>query len=111
MVFMQAGITGMILRLVYRSVSCFRQLVRHSRMAVEAEDFVYWISAAVYVFVQIYYTSDGSIRWNFVLGIVVGVALSSVFLKKTENMHKKIYDKKEKKFSENVAKKSKKRYD
>lgn len=109
-IFLLAVISGMVVRLVYRCLGCLRHIVRHSPAAVGIEDIFYWIGCALYVFVQIYHTSDGSIRWNFILGIVVGVAFITIFFKKIENMHKKIYIYKEDKLSENVAEKRKKRY-
>ena len=52
-VFLVAVITGGIVRLVYQCIGCFRQMVRHSLFAVGAEDVIFWVSAALYVFVQI----------------------------------------------------------
>ena len=76
-------------------------------MAIEIEDFLYWIATAIYLFVQIYHTSNGSIRWYFVLGVVLGVAVSTFLWKRIEKMLKKIYDLQS---GENIAKSRKKRY-
>lgn len=98
MIFLAAVFSGAIVRLTYRCISCFRQIVKHRRYAVEAEDLVFWTGAAIYLFVQIYHTSDGSIRWYFVLGVVVGAAFMTFFLNRLEKMHKKIYVYKKKEF-------------
>lgn len=90
-IFLVAVVTGILLRLVYQSISCFRQLVSHSLFAMGIEDIIFWIGSALYVFVQIYYTSDGGIRWYFILGLVVGSSFSSVILKKLKKGRKKIY--------------------
>lgn len=82
LIFLAAVVTGMTVRLSYRCVSCFRQVVRHSLFAVGIEDLCFWIAAAFYMFVQIYYTSSGSIRWYFVLGLVLGALICSCLLRK-----------------------------
>lgn len=99
MVFVAAVMSGAIVRLAYRCISCFRQIVKHKRIAIEAEDLVFWVCSAVYMFVQIYHTSDGSIRWYFVLGVVAGTILMTIFLSKMEKIRKKIYTRKKKEFS------------
>ena len=80
MIFLAAVFSGAIVRLTYRCISCFRQIVKHRRYAVEAEDLVFWTGAAIY--------SDGSIRWYFVLGVVVGAVFMTFFLNCLEKMHK-----------------------
>lgn len=111
LVFLTAIIAGMIVRLIYKCISVLRRILPHKLWLINVEDIGFWTGTAVYLFVQIYHTSDGSIRWYFVLGVVVGVALSSLFLRKLEKVTKKIYTSKSEKNFENVAKKSKKRYD
>ena len=91
LIFLVAGITGILLRLAYQGIICFRQIVKHSLLAMGGEDIIFWIGSAVYVFVQIYYTSDGGIRWYFILGLVFGAIFSSVVLRKLKKGRKKIY--------------------
>lgn len=100
MVFILALLAGGMVRLAYRIIECVRHMIRHTRLAVELEDMVYWLGVAVYLFVQIYHTSDGSIRWNFALGVVLGVVLTSVLIMKTKKLHKKIYIWRRKVFSQ-----------
>lgn len=97
-VFLVAVLSGAIVCLVYQCIRCFRRIVAHRLAAIGAEDMVFWIGSAVYMFVQIYHTSDGSIRWYFLLGVVLGVILMSVFLngagkliKKSTAIRRKIY--------------------
>lgn len=99
MVFVAAVLSGAIVRLTYRCISCFRQVVNHRAIAVEVEDLIFWVSSAVYMFVQIYHTSDGSIRWYFILGVVLGAVLMTIFLQGIEKMYKKIYARKKEKVS------------
>ena len=99
MVFLVAVLSGAIVCLVYQCIRCFRRIVAHRLAAIGAEDMVFWIGSAVYMFVQIYHTSDGSIRWYFLLGVVLGVILMSVFLNGAGKLIKKIYGNKEKDLS------------
>lgn len=88
-IFLVSVVTGIMLRLIYQSINCLRQLISHSRLAMGVEDMIFWLCAALYVFVQIYHTSDGSIRWYFVLGLVFGAAFCTMILIKIEKMNKK----------------------
>lgn len=110
MIFFLAVISGMIVRFVYRCISCFREIIKHSLWVMGVEDLIYWTGTAVFLFVQIYHTSDGGVRWYFALGVVAGAVFSSIFLIKIENAAKKIYARKSGKSSKNLAKKNKKRY-
>lgn len=71
--FLTAFLTGMIVVCVYSCVRKLRRVIRHSLAAVTIEDALYWIGTAIYIFVQIYYTSSGSIRWYFVIGTMLGL--------------------------------------
>ena len=89
MVFILALLAGGIVRLVYRVIVCVRRMIRHTRLAVEIEDLVYWLGVAVYLFVQIYYTSNGSIRWYFVLGVVLGAEIVFALQRRVEKIVEK----------------------
>lgn len=102
-----AILSGAIVRLCYQCLICFRHIFKHKLIAIEIEDLLFWIGTAIYLFVQIYHTSDGSIRWYFVLGIVSGALISTVFCKKVKENLKKIYNLQT---GENIAKSRKKRY-
>lgn len=99
--FLLAVIAGGVARLLYQSLVCFRELVRHSYLAMGIEDILYWMGAAVYFFVQIYHTSDGVIRWYFILGVVLGAIFASVFFGWMKKLHKKIYTRSHKDFTKN----------
>ena len=98
-VFLVAAASGAIVRLAYQCIRCFRRIIEHKLLAVSVEDMIFWLGSAVYMFVQIYHTSDGSIRWYFLLGVVLGVILMSVFLNGAGKLLKKIYGSKEKDLS------------
>lgn len=93
-VFAAALLSGASVRLTYRCLEIFREIVKHSLLVINIEDMVFWIGAAVYLFIQIYQTNSGSIRWHFILGVVVGAIFMSFFVKKAEKfwglfLHKK----------------------
>ena len=61
-IFLLAVLAGAIVRLAYRCISCLREVVHHAHWVIELEDLIYWIGTAIFLFVQIYYTSSGSVR-------------------------------------------------
>lgn len=91
LIFLTAFSSGLFLRGTYRCLECFRDIVKHSFLAVGIEDLFYWIFVEMYLFVQIYHTSSGSVRWYYILGVVVGACLMSWLLQKVKKMCKKIY--------------------
>ena len=99
MVFLIAVVSGAIVRLAYQCIRCFRRIVEHDLAAVSLEDMIFWLGSAVYMFVQIYHTSDGSIRWYFVLGVALGTIFMTVFLRGVQNLSEKIYGSKKKDLS------------
>ena len=108
MVFLAAVVSGAIVRLVYQCIRCFRRIVSHTLAAIGAEDLIFWLGSAVYMFVQIYHTSDGSIRWYFILGVGLGVAFMWVFLDREEKLFKKIYGRKQESYRQGLDKKEEK---
>lgn len=107
-IFLLAVVSGGIVRLSYRFLHCVRQIVRHNLLAIEIEDFLFWIFSAMFLFVQIYHTTSGSIRWHFVLGVVFGAVISSFALWKAEKVYKKIYTRNQKNLFVFLRKKIKK---
>ena len=79
-IFLWALLSGAIVYSVYMAIRGMRRLVKHNLLAVTVEDFFFWSLASVYLFIQIYRTSDGSIRWFFILGVVVGMAITSCLM-------------------------------
>lgn len=71
-IFLNAGLTGIVAFSCYQILKLFRRLIRHHTLAVSIEDFLYWIGISGYIFRQMYYTTYGSVRWFFVLGVVCG---------------------------------------
>lgn len=83
-VFLQAIRSGMVVFGSYQVIRIFRRMVHHSLLVVSIEDFFFWIGTSIYLFVKIYETSDGSIRWFFVLGVAVGMIMLSFLCAKAK---------------------------
>jgi hypothetical protein len=71
-VFLQAILAGNLIYLVYSVIRVVRRLLKHNLFFVSLEDLFFWIGTGIYLFIKIYQTSDGSIRWYFVIGVFLG---------------------------------------
>lgn len=71
-IFLQAVLAGNLIYLVYTVFRIVRRIVRHNLFFISLEDLIFWISTGIYLFVKMYQTSNGSIRWYFVIGVVLG---------------------------------------
>ncbi len=71
-IFLQAILAGNLVCLSYHVIRIFRRLVRHNLFWVSFEDILFWIGTGLYLFISIYQTSNGSIRWYFVVGALLG---------------------------------------
>ena len=71
-IFLQAVLSGNQICLMYDILRVFRRLVKHNLLCVSIEDILFWIGTGFYLFVRIYETSNGTIRWYFVLGVLFG---------------------------------------
>lgn len=75
-VFLQAALAGNLVYMVYLVVRIFRRIVKHNLFWISLEDALFWIATGFYLFSEIYQTSNGTIRWYFVLGVLVGGILT-----------------------------------
>ena len=71
-VILQAVLAGNIIYLAYSVIRVVRRLWKHNLFFVSLEDLIFWIGTGIYLFVRIYQTSDGIIRWYFVIGVLLG---------------------------------------
>lgn len=79
-IFLQALLAGNLIYLVYTVIRVVRRLVKHNLFFISLEDLVFWIATGIYLFVKIYQTSNGSIRWYFVIGVLLGGILSHLII-------------------------------
>ncbi len=95
-IFVHAVFSGISVYGAYTAIRMIRRLIKHNIWVVSAEDFLFWFATSFYLFIQIYDTSNGSVRWFFVLGVVAGMvlfALLNLLLRKTWKKIKKSVDK------------------
>ncbi len=71
-IFLQAILAGNMIYLAYSVIRVIRRLWKHNLFFVSFEDLLFWIATGVYLFIKMYQTSDGSIRWYFVIGVMLG---------------------------------------
>ncbi len=71
-VFLQAVLAGNFIYLVYSVIRVMRRLWKHNLFFVSLEDLIFWIGTGIFLFIKIYQTSDGIIRWYFVIGVLLG---------------------------------------
>lgn len=99
-VFLQAVLSGSSVLLTYWCIRVVRRIIRHNLFFISVEDFLFWIGTGLYLFYEIYNTSDGSIRLFFVIGVIVGVllvyALINIIKKMYESVHRRICSKRKK---------------
>lgn len=81
-VFLQAALAGNLVYLVYSAVRIFRRILKHNLFWISVEDFIFWIGTGLYLFTEIYQTSNGSIRWYFVLGALLGGIITHCIIEK-----------------------------
>lgn len=79
-IFLQAVLAGNIIYLVYSAIRVLRRLLKHNLFFISVEDLVFWIGVAIFLFVKIYQTSNGSIRWYFVIGVIFGAILTHLII-------------------------------
>jgi len=76
--FIHAALSGVIVTTVYTCIRVLRRLIGHNLIVIAAEDLLFWVGTAIYLFSQMYQTSDGSIRWFFVLGVLFGMLVATI---------------------------------
>lgn len=79
-VFLQAILAGNFIYLAYSVIRVVRRLWKHNLFFVSLEDLIFWIGTGIFLFVRIYQTSDGIIRWYFVIGVLLGGIITHFFI-------------------------------
>lgn len=104
LVFVHAVLCGVFVTSVYLALRVLRRLFGHLLWVIQLEDGIYWLFTTIYVFVQVYHTSDGIVRWHFVLGVVFGVILLRFFTVLAKKADQKICVFTKKKFVKSIDK-------
>lgn len=81
-VFYIAFLDGIIISLVYGVIRVFRRTIGHSLFWIALEDALFWIGTAIYLFWEICRMCEGSLRWYFVVSVLLGGIISSGLIQK-----------------------------
>lgn len=81
-VFLQAVFAGNLVCLVYSALRIFRRIIKHNLFWVSLEDLLFWIGTGLYLFIRSFQTSNGNIRWYFVVGVFIGVTITHWIIRK-----------------------------
>lgn len=76
-IFVHAVLSGILVYGSYTGIRMLRRFIKHNIQAISVEDFLFWVATSLYLFISIYKTSNGSVRWFFVAGVLIGMALLS----------------------------------
>ena len=95
-VFLSTVYTGMIIGLIYDLNRMVRRIFRPGRSIVGVLDLLFWLTAAVIVFVVLYFANNGEIRLYNFIGLAVGwclylLTISPWVLKLLDLLYKGVY--------------------
>ena len=96
LIFLYAGLGGMMVLFAYYVLICFRHIVKHSTAAAGVEDILFWLAASGFIFKQMYDTTYGSVRWFFVLGLLSGGGVGACIIRLGKKINVKFQKKLEK---------------
>ena len=80
--FLQAIFAGNMVCLVYDALRIWRRILRHNLWIIALEDILFWVWTSIHIYVRIFQTCDGIIRWYFVVGTIVGGILTYCIMEK-----------------------------
>ncbi len=81
-VFLCTVIGGMAIALVYDFFRILRRALKTGGFVTYVQDLLYWIIAAVIMFLTFYYSNDGELRVYLFIGAFIGVVLYALLLSK-----------------------------
>lgn len=81
-VFWQAMLSGNIVYLAYCVIRVLRRLIKHNLFFVSLEDIFYWLGVGIYLFIRVYQTNNGTIRWYFILGTILGAIFTHYIIQR-----------------------------
>lgn len=75
MFLLRAFFMGVIITAFYDGFLILRKLIKHTRLFVSTEDFMFWIVCAAGVFYMLNEENNGTLRWFAVAGAGLGMLL------------------------------------
>lgn len=76
--FLSAIFAGMILSCIYDVFRIFRNVIKHNSIWVNVEDFFYWNFVGIFLYVLIFYSNDGILRWFIIASAILGAFLYNI---------------------------------
>ncbi len=73
MLFLHALLAGVGLLILYDILRILRRIIPHGGLLVAAEDILYWIFNALFIFYMMYRENSGAVRGYVIAGIVIGM--------------------------------------
>ncbi len=70
----------MVMAFFYDLLRVRRRTVKAASFVVQIEDFLYWVAAAVFMLVVVYYSNEGEVRGYIFLGAAMGAILYALTL-------------------------------
>ena len=66
---------GVIITFVYDNIRVVRRVLRHNNFFISLEDLLFWIAAAIAIFLLQHKENNGVFRWFSIIGAFVGMLL------------------------------------
>jgi spore cortex biosynthesis protein YabQ len=66
---------GALITVVYDGIRIFRRLISHGNFWIGAEDFVFWMWTAIWIFSVLYRENDGNLRMYTMISMAIGMIL------------------------------------
>lgn len=73
--FANSVVLGAALTFAYDGLRILRNVFKHSIFWISVEDFIYWVAAAVFIFLSLHKENNGVLRWFIVAGAMIGMLL------------------------------------
>ncbi|MCT4597513.1 MAG: spore cortex biosynthesis protein YabQ [Vallitalea sp.] len=80
--FMLSVLNGLFLGVIYDFIRIFRRIIKHSRLVVNVEDFIFWVFGSLIIFIEIFNNNDGTIRGFLYIGVFLGLILYFLLISK-----------------------------
>jgi spore cortex biosynthesis protein YabQ len=82
-VFLCSVAAGMVIALVYDILRIIRRTVKTGSLLTGVQDLIYWLIAALIMFLSAYYSNSGQLRAYLFVGMFIGVVLYALLLSKS----------------------------
>lgn len=76
--FLSAMFAGMVLSCIYDVFRIFRNVIKHKSVWINVEDFFYWNFVGIFLYVLIFYSNDGILRWFIIASAILGAFVYNI---------------------------------